>query len=115
MGHVMGDLAIRAIAERTRETIRGGDAAYRIGGDEFAVITRAPGLTAFGHRVATVLARVAGPDCMVSASVGWADREPEDTPAALVRRADAVLYATKQNRRDERSRSTEGDTLAPGR
>jgi diguanylate cyclase (GGDEF)-like protein len=114
MGHVMGDLAIRAIAERTRETIRGGDAAYRIGGDEFAVITRAPGLTAFGHRVATVLARVAGPDCLLSASVGWADREPEDTPSALVQRADLVLYANKQQRRDELARSPEGSGLAPG-
>ncbi|MEA2546977.1 MAG: hypothetical protein QOE42_1164 [Chloroflexota bacterium] len=115
MGHVMGDLAIRAVAERTRETIRAGDAAYRIGGDEFAVITRAPGLTAFGHRVATVLARVAGPECVISASVGWADREPEDTPGALVQRADVILYANKMQRRDERARSPEASAIGPGR
>jgi diguanylate cyclase (GGDEF)-like protein len=115
MGHVMGDLAIRAIADRTRETIRGGDAAYRIGGDEFAVITRAPGMVAFGHRVATVLARVAGPECVVSASVGWADREPDDTPAALIGRADQVLYANKQQRRDEQARSPRSSIIADGR
>ena len=96
MGHVMGDLAIRAIAERIRETIRAGDAAYRIGGDEFAVITWETGLPSFGVRLASVLSRVAGPDCLISASVGWAEGQPDDTPAALVHRADQLLYANKK-------------------
>jgi diguanylate cyclase (GGDEF)-like protein len=100
-GHVTGDLAIRAIAERIRETIRAGDAAYRIGGDEFAVVTWAPGLVSFGRRLSTVLSRVAGPDCVLSASVGWGEREPDDTPAALIHRADQLLYANKKLRRDK--------------
>jgi diguanylate cyclase len=95
LGHAMGDIAIRAVADRTRESIRAGDAAYRIGGDEFAVITRAPGLDGFGARLADVLARIAGPDCVFSASVGWAAREPDDTSGALVERADENLYANK--------------------
>jgi diguanylate cyclase (GGDEF)-like protein len=111
LGHVTGDLALRAIADRIRETIRAGDAAYRIGGDEFAIIVRTPGLVAFGHRLAAVLSRVAGPDCILGASVGWADREPEDTPAALVERADAIMYVDKQARRDHRARSQESPTM----
>jgi diguanylate cyclase (GGDEF)-like protein len=95
LGHAMGDLAIRSVADRIRESIRAGDAAYRIGGDEFAVITRAPGLDGFGKRLGDVLARIAGPDCVFSASVGWAPREPDDTAGALVRRADQNLYANK--------------------
>jgi diguanylate cyclase (GGDEF)-like protein len=104
LGHITGDLALRAIAERTRETIRAGDAAYRIGGDEFAVITWAPGLVSFGRRLATVLSRVAGPDCILSASVGWAERQADDTSAALVHRADQLLYANRQSSRDEMAR-----------
>jgi diguanylate cyclase (GGDEF)-like protein len=95
LGHAMGDLAIRSVADRIRESIRAGDAAYRIGGDEIAVITRAPGLDGFGKRLADVLARIAGPDCVFSASVGWASREPDDTSADLVGRADQNLYANK--------------------
>jgi diguanylate cyclase (GGDEF)-like protein len=103
LGHLSGDLAIQAIAERIRETIRAGDAAYRLGGDEFAVITRAPGIVAFGHLLTGVLARFAGPDFVLSAAVGWAEREPDDTPAALVQRADQLMYANKVIGRDQRA------------
>ena len=105
VGHVAGDLALRAMADRIRETIRAGDAAYRIGGDEFAIIIRTPGLTTFGHRIATVLSRVAGPDLVVGASVGWAPRAPDDTPAALIERADQIMYVDKLRRREHRARS----------
>jgi diguanylate cyclase (GGDEF)-like protein len=110
LGHVTGDLALRAIADQIRETIRAGDAAYRIGGDEFAIIIRTPGLVTFGRRLATILSRVAGPDCVVGASVGWADREPEDTPSALIERADQVMYLEKQTRREHRLGSHEFPT-----
>ena len=115
LGHVMGDLAIRAVADRIRETVRAGDAAYRIGGDEFAVITRSGGLTSFGHRVAAVLSRVAGPDLVVGASVGWAERDPDDTPAALLQRADKLLYTHKQQRRDARAQSPQAAAIGSSR
>jgi diguanylate cyclase (GGDEF)-like protein len=105
MGHVVGDLALRAVADRIRETIRAGDAAYRIGGDEFALIIRTPGLTAFATRLRAVLSRVAGPDCVIGASVGWGARAEDDTPAALIERADQVMYADKLDRRDKRALS----------
>jgi diguanylate cyclase (GGDEF)-like protein len=107
LGHVAGDLAIRAIAERIRETIGAGDSAYRIGGDEFAVITHTPGLEALGHRLRVVLGRVAGADCVFSASVGWAQRDADDTPAALADRADQLLYANKASSRDPEARASQ--------
>ncbi|MEA2518067.1 MAG: hypothetical protein QOF49_147 [Chloroflexota bacterium] len=107
LGHSTGDLALRAIGDRVREVIRAGDAAYRIGGDEFAILTRTPGMPTFGRRLSTVLSRVAGPDCVFGASVGWAERAPDDTPAALFERADRVLYAEKVRRREHRDRSVE--------
>lgn len=107
LGHVSGDLALMALADRIRETIRAGDAAYRIGGDEYAIIVRTPGLAAFGRRLAMVVSRVAGPDCILGASVGWAEREPDDTPAALVERADQIMYLDKESRSMRRAGSPE--------
>lgn len=107
LGHVAGDLTLRAIGDRIRETSRAGDVGYRIGGDEFTVIIRTPGMISFVRRLATVLSRVPGPDCVVGASVGWAERQPDDTPAALMERADQYMYADKIRRREHRARSQE--------
>src|SRR5205823_10501896 len=38
MGHAAGDEALKRVAEALRATIRSGDNAFRIGGDEFSVI-----------------------------------------------------------------------------
>lgn len=37
-GHAMGDEALRALAGALRAALRGGDSAYRVGGDEFVVL-----------------------------------------------------------------------------
>ena len=37
-GHDMGDKLLREVAERLQQCIRGGDYAFRIGGDEFALV-----------------------------------------------------------------------------
>ncbi|MGC3979845.1 MAG: DUF484 family protein [Steroidobacteraceae bacterium] len=39
-GHLVGDMALRAAAERINQQIRGSDAAARFGGDEFVVLAR---------------------------------------------------------------------------
>lgn len=38
-GHKYGDQVIEDVAEQIRKTIRFSDKAYRIGGDEFAIVT----------------------------------------------------------------------------
>ncbi|CAM3330966.1 diguanylate cyclase [Paracoccus nototheniae] len=50
-GHDEGDRVLHTIAQAITRTIRGGDFAARIGGEEFAVIVRTSGFST-GHQVA---------------------------------------------------------------
>jgi diguanylate cyclase (GGDEF)-like protein len=100
LGHAMGDAALRAVAARLKETVGDAGEIARLGGDEFAVLTR-PGARA-GALARHVLAALAAPLVLegqtlrVGTSIGIA-RFPTDgaTPEALLRAADAALYAAK--------------------
>jgi diguanylate cyclase (GGDEF)-like protein len=95
-GYAAGDRVLRAVAAHLAE-LRGEDSAYRIGGDEFALI-----LVAAGEEGAAVAAlRIADavradPACHgVSVSFGVADVGEED-PQSAVARADAAMYDAKR-------------------
>ena len=101
-GHSAGDLVLQAAAERIRSVVRGGDAAARLGGDEFAVLLSssplAEGAAAVGERISARLAEpfsVEGRTIKVGASVGLAFGGTGDDAEALLRRADAAMYAAK--------------------
>jgi diguanylate cyclase (GGDEF)-like protein len=98
-GHAMGDVAIRAIAEKLRDGRRMADSTYRIGGDEMALIVVGPGTAGAGRRLERTLTRLPGEGFLVGASIGWAERLPDDTMASLFARADADLYTHKRERR----------------
>jgi len=89
LGHVVGDARLQALGTALRTTTRREDSAYRIGGDEFAVLL--PGASADQAR--RVMARVAeGAD---PARFSWGVATcPADglTLGALVEAADARLY-----------------------
>ena len=101
-GHDAGDRALKALADALRTGLRRSDDAFRIGGDEFAVVLGgASRLDA--ERVAQRLqkelaaARAAGED--IQASFGIAVRDPGETTDRLVERADRLLYESKRRRR----------------
>src|SRR5918994_2192430 len=100
-GHDAGDHALKALADALRTGLRRSDDAYRIGGDEFAVVLGgASRLDAerVAHRLQRELAaaRAAGED--IQASFGIAVREPGEGTDQLVERADRLLYRAKRRR-----------------
>lgn len=103
-GHATGDAVLRKIAKLGRQSVRASDVIGRWGGEEFFVL--APS-TALGdaRSLAEKLRRAIGSYefvdiSPVTASFGTAQwRENEDV-TAWVRRADAALYAAKQDGRN---------------
>jgi diguanylate cyclase (GGDEF)-like protein len=94
-GHPGGDRALCAVARVLRECLRAGDTAFRIGGDEFAVLL--PETTA--EQAAIVAARIASHGCAriprLSCGIAAAPADGDDAEA-LISHADAALYATKR-------------------
>ncbi len=116
-GHAAGDAALRAVARALRAVFRPVDVLGRLGGDEFVVLAEgtAERAIALRSRLADALASAAhdaaalgGAD--VAMSVGMAAFRP-DVPgvgsgaallSALLKEADAKLYAAKAARKGAR-------------
>lgn len=90
LGHPAGDQLLRRLANAIEQTVRASDRAYRIGGDEFALILAdTPRIEA--HLIAKRLEAQGAPKVTIGiASV------PGDDPERLVELADARLYAQRQ-------------------
>jgi diguanylate cyclase (GGDEF)-like protein len=104
-GHGAGDEALVAFADALRQAVRSSEEAFRVGGDEFAlVLDGCSGRSAQGV-VARVCARLAGLHVTggpLQASFGVASLSARDVDAgaeALLRRADAAMYEAKRARR----------------
>ena len=98
LGHVAGDETLRAVGAELRSSLRAGDIAARIGGDEFALIL-ANGGPELSRPLLDRLERAvneAVPGAGVSFSAGLASF-PDDARDAdtLARLADQRLYAAK--------------------
>lgn len=112
-GHLMGDRLLKEIAARLLRCIRSRDYAFRIGGDEFALIVSADmdeGQRArMAERIQNTLSApvvLDGKELSVGVSCGCACY-PEDGDASQVRiAADSRMYETKQ-RHHENDRTEE--------
>ncbi|MGZ5072270.1 MAG: diguanylate cyclase domain-containing protein [Usitatibacter sp.] len=107
-GHDVGDELLRVVAKRLRACMRAKDAVARLGGDEFVVM--ADGLTSeaqateLGRKLLQSLRSPFALDektCSVSATIGYS-LAPTDgnDPGALLKAADAAMYAGKQEGKD---------------
>jgi len=100
LGHHAGDALLRATADLLRDSIRAGDIAARMGGDEFVVLlpeTGPEGARILVERLRASLATVLGrAPLAVTASVGAVcSLEPPATAEELIRQADATMYSAK--------------------
>ena len=108
-GHLIGSKLLGQVGQALRENLRLVDAAFRYGGDEFAILlpqTSKDAALFVARRLMGVFHAkhwLAGeaPDVSLRASVGIASY-PADatTPQAIVHRADEMMYQVKQAGRD---------------
>jgi diguanylate cyclase (GGDEF)-like protein len=123
LGHHVGDLLLRQVADQLAATIRGADSIARLGGDEFAVLLPATATPADASAVADrVLAAlhdsftVDGLTLDVEASIGIAVCPEHGRDAVqLLRRADVAMYVAKELKTGVAVYDAAHDVHAPAR
>ncbi len=108
LGHSVGDLLLKEVAERLKKWAREQDTVARLGGDEFVVVLTALMDIGDAAVAADRILKAMTPDCIVqghllsiSCSLGISvfpdnGREPE----TLLKNADAAMYCAKEQGRN---------------
>ncbi|HLM85702.1 MAG TPA: diguanylate cyclase [Solirubrobacteraceae bacterium] len=108
LGHAAGDEVLVHVAERLKAAMRSSDELGRLGGDEFLVLLRGISGLGMAMRTAQRISESVRGTCMLTcgslelcASVGVACVEDDGATSAeaLVERADAAMYCSKEQRR----------------
>jgi diguanylate cyclase len=109
-GHLLGDKALRIIAQIMRASIKGRDIAARIGGDEFAILlpqTPLQGAAALAEQLRSAVAggrirRANGTEVVgaITLSVGVAVAHQGESFESLMERTDGALYTAKRDGRN---------------
>lgn len=106
-GHMVGDDALRAFAQRVREYLRPEDFCARFGGEEFVVVLPRTTLGAaleVAERLRQGVAQsplLETPRVQVTVSIGAATLAPRQTVDDLLVTADAAVYVAKNAGRDQ--------------
>jgi len=109
LGHVAGDLLLKAVAERLRGCTRETDLVARLGGDEFAILqadlidlANAGALAAKIHNVLAAPYPLGDTEMHTSASIGISPYMSETAgPDEMLAQADLALYRAKDEGRDQ--------------
>ena len=105
-GHAAGDAVLVEVAARLDRQARTGDTCARMGGDEFVVIAEHMGTRrdaeGMGKRMADAISQPIelpnGVTARIGASIGIALSDaPNESPSALLHRADLAAYAAKRD------------------
>ena len=104
LGHGIGDLLLREVAQRLRASVRDKDTVARLGGDEFAVVQVSPNQPDDAHALCRRLVdrmsepfRIESHELHVGASVGVVVAPDDgDDHERLLKNADIALYRAKQ-------------------
>jgi two-component system cell cycle response regulator len=105
LGHAIGDVVLREVAERLLGHVRTSDMVVRVGGEEFVVLMPGADLATaqtVAERLRSTIEEkpfALGPEPMrVTISIGIA--EGAIAPAELLKEADMALYASKRKGRN---------------
>jgi len=107
-GHEVGDLLLIKLAQRLRDALREGDSIFRVGGDEFVVVMKFPGVETMRADSKVwcerLIAEVSKPfklqslSLRVGASIGVSFfPDSSSSGVELVRMADLAMYEAKTN------------------
>jgi len=104
-GHAAGDAVLKAVAAALVRHVRASDVVARIGGDEFVVLLWNASEPNAAAKAATLESAVyatpvrwGSSTLVVGASAGVTSLGPLDTPAEVLARADAAMYARKADK-----------------
>lgn len=108
LGHSVGDLLLKAVAERLHNNIREADTIARMGGDEFTIILsdvdNAHEIASVTRRVADVMSApfvLAGQELFVTTSIGVSIYPTDGIDVeTLVKNADSAMYRAKEQGRN---------------
>lgn len=114
LGHLAGDDALKQVATALRSSVRAGDALYRYGGEEFLILLpEQPARDAFQAvervRAAVMRGAIQRPEdgvLTISAGVAELDLTTDASIEDWLARADAALYAAKNQGRNRVEIST---------
>jgi diguanylate cyclase (GGDEF)-like protein len=106
-GHGGGDVALCAFVDLVKEQLRLGDIVARTGGEEFVLVL--PDMDAVAatrmaeqlrHSLEQMRIHYDGKMIVTTASIGVTERLPEDSLAAMLKRADRSMYQAKSGGRN---------------
>lgn len=106
-GHPAGDAVLKNVAGAVSSQLRDGDALFRVGGEEFALVLSATPLDlaqqaaeATRQLIEALVTEFMGTRIAATLSLGVVQLSPGEAPAALYQRADEKLYAAKRGGRN---------------
>ncbi|SFH78885.1 diguanylate cyclase (GGDEF) domain-containing protein [Pseudomonas guineae] len=109
-GHIVGDQALKAVANALKDSLRNVDVVFRYGGEEFMVLlssTNREAASMVGERlrmaVLGIQYLVENQAIELSVSLGCATLLPGESMDSLLRRADNALFVSKRDGRNRLS------------
>ena len=114
-GHPGGDIALRAVGQAILNNIRVGDIGCRFGGDEFLIIFTTDIFEVIDARIKKIemdannLINI--PGMHITLSVGVAFNEDKEKIDSMISKADAALYQSKNNGKNQTTYYKEGMVL----
>ncbi len=98
-GHDIGDAILKGVGEAIRTSVRQTDVTGRVGGEEFEIAMPIDTPTEYAdltERLRVAIAKIPREDKTLTPSIGIAEATKGDTPATLMKRADAAMRLAKK-------------------